>query len=285
MKTILFTTRNNPKAKTISKLIEAAQRLGLNIEIIHTKETIHELHNSTKILNHIDFAIHRDFDCSPVQSFYVNQLPSATRQLNKEFLLKFHKYDKTIQYSYLSQNNLNIPLIPTVWSFDTLNYEDICKYFQNTKFLVKPSSGSFGNGIQIIDSQLKLDEYYKTHKPYNILFQKYIPIEWDIRVLIIGKQVLGAMKRNKPNKESIVTNISQGGIGEQFKLSPEIEMLALDVANILSLEYAGIDILFDSDNKPYVIEVNSNPQFYGFNKTFNIKVEDLLLEYLISTKE
>lgn len=93
------------------------------------------------------------------------------------------------------------------------------------------------------------------------------------------------MKRNKPHKDSIVTNISQGGIGEKFTLSPEIEILALDVANTLSLEYAGIDILFDSYNKPYVIEVNSNPQFYGFNKTFNIKVEDLLLKYLISTKE
>lgn len=285
MKTILFTTRNNPKAKTISKLIEAAQRLGLNIEIIHTKETINEIHNSKKSLNNIDFAIHRDFDCSPVQSFYVNQLPSSTKQLNKEFLLKFHKYDKTIQYSYLSQNNPSIPLIPTIWSFDILNYKDICNYFQDNRFLVKPSSGSFGNGIQIIDSQSKLDEYYKTYKPYNILFQKYLPIEWDIRVLIIGKKVIGAMKRNKPHKDSIVTNISQGGIGEKFALLPEVEKIALDVAHTLSLEYTGIDILFDSDNKPYVIEINANPQFYGFNKTFNIKVEDLLLEYLISTKE
>ena len=100
MKTILFTNRNNPNAKTISKLIEAAQRLNLNIEVIHTKETINELHNNRQF-NNIDFAIHRDFDCSPMQSFYVNKLPESTRQLNKEFLLKFHKYDKAIQYSYL----------------------------------------------------------------------------------------------------------------------------------------------------------------------------------------
>jgi|GEM_PF-794641 RimK family alpha-L-glutamate ligase len=283
MATILFTTRNTPNAKTISKLIEAAQRLNLNIEVIHTKETINEIHNNNKFDN-IDFAIHRDFDCSPMQSFYVNKLPSSTRQLNKEFLLKFHKYDKAIQYSYLSQNNPNIPLIPTVWSFDILSYDDISNYFQDIKFLVKPSWGSFGNGIQIIDSQSKLDEYYKTNRPYNIIFQQYIPIEWDIRILIIGNKALGAMKRNKPHKDSLVTNISQGGIGEQFILLPEIEKIALDVSKVLSLEYAGVDILFDSNNKPYIIEVNPNPQFYGFNKTFGIQVEDLLLEYLISSK-
>ena len=283
MKTILFTTRNHPNPKTIDKLIKAAERLHLNIEIIHTKDTINELHKSNS-LKHIEFAIHRDFDCSPTQWFYVNKLPSSTRQLNKEFLLKFYKYDKIIQYSYLSHHNPEIPLIPTVWSFDTLSYENLCNYFQEKRFLVKPNSGSYGAGIQIIESQSQLDTYYKTVRSYTILFQKYIPIEWDIRVLIIGKKVLGAMKRNKPNKDALVTNISQGGIGEQFILSPEVEKLALDVTRALSLEYAGVDILFDSDNKPYIIEVNANPQFYGFNKTFNIQVEDLLLEYLISSK-
>jgi RimK family alpha-L-glutamate ligase len=283
MKKILFTTRNNPTAKTISKLIEAAQRLNLNIEIIHTKSNINQLHKNNKF-NNIDFAIHRDFDCSPIQSFYVNHLPESTRQLNKDFLLKFNKYDKAIQYSYLSYNNPNIPLIPTIWSFDILSYDDISKHFQDIKFLVKPSWGSFGNGIQIIDSQSQLDEYYKTNRPYNIIFQKYIPIEWDIRVLIVGNKALGAMKRNKPHKDSLVTNISQGGIGEQFILLPEVEKIALDVSKALSLEYAGVDILFDSKNKPYIIEVNPNPQFYGFNKAFNIQVEDLLLEYLISSK-
>ena len=129
------------------------------------------------------------------------------------------------------------------------------------------------------------DEYYKTNRPYNIIFQKYIPIEWDIRVLIVGNKALGAMKRNKPHKDSVVTNISKGGIGEHFILLPEIEKIALDVSKALSLEYAGVDILFDSNNKPYIIEVNPNPQFYGFNKTFNIQVEDLLLEYLISSKD
>ncbi len=283
MKTILFTTRNEPNTKTISKLIEAAKRLDLNIEIIHTKSSINKLHKNNK-LKHIDFAIHRDVDCAPSQNFYVNQLPSSTRQLNKDFLLKFNKYDKAIQYSYLSQTNHSIPLIPTIWSFDTLSYEYICKYFQDNKFLVKPSWGSFGNGIQIIDSQSKLDEYYKTNRPYNIIFQQYIPIEWDIRVLIIGNKVLGGMKRNKPHEDSIVTNISKGGIGEKFVLSPEVEKIALDVSRTLSLEYAGVDILFDSKHNPYVIEVNSSPQFYGFNKTFNIQVEDLLLDYLISSK-
>jgi len=95
---------------------------------------------------------------------------------------------------------------------------------------------------------------------------------------------LGGMKRNKPHEDSIVTNISKGGIGEKFVFSPEVEKIALDVSRTLSLEYAGVDILFDSKHNPYVIEVNSSPQFYGFNKTFNIQVEDLLLDYLISSK-
>lgn len=281
MSKILFTTRNNPSSKTIGCLISAANRLSLDVQIIHTKKTQDLLHVH-KTLNDVDFAMHRDFDCTPTQWFYVTQLPQNTRQLNKDFLLKFTKFDKAIQYSYLSQYKPDIPLIPTIWSFDILTYENLCEYFQDTRFLVKPSWGSFGDGIQLIQSQANLDSYYQTSRPYNILFQKYIPIEWDIRVLILGDNCLGAMRRSKPNANSIVTNISKGGIGEKFQLNQDIEKIAMNTAKAFSLEYAGIDILFDNEGHPYVIEINSNPQFHGFNKSFDTKVEDLILQYLTS---
>jgi RimK family alpha-L-glutamate ligase len=281
MKTLLI-TNYSPKFKASASLMSSAKKYGLVVKNIYTMNSFSNL-NKQNVLQNIDYAIHRDINKLPSNDFYVNQIPTNTRQLNKEFMLKYVRYDKAIAYSHLALNG--IPLIPSLYSFNNLKFKDICDYFNENRFLIKPRSASLGKGISLIQSQKELDIYYSMFKSYECILQKYIPIEWDIRVLIIGNKVIGAMKRNKPHKDSIVTNISQGGIGEKFILSPEIEMLALDVANTLSLEYAGIDILFDSNNKPYIIEVNATPQFDGFNKALNIQVEDLLVEYLISTKD
>lgn len=280
MKTLLI-TNYSPNFKTSVSLVNSAKRYGLAVKNIYTMNTFSEL-DKRNVLQDVDYAIHRDINKLPSNDFYINQIPINARQLNKEFMLKYVRYDKAIAYSHLSLSGT--PLIPSLYSFNNLEFKDVCDYFNENRFLVKPRSSSLGKGISLIQSQKELDVYYSMFKAYECIFQKYIPIGWDIRVLIIGKKVIGAMKRNKSNKDTLVTNISQGGIGEQFILSPEVERLALDVASTLSLEYAGVDILFDSNNNPYIIEVNASPQFDGFNKTFNTQVEDLLLEYLISTK-
>jgi len=150
--------------------------------------------------------------------------------------------------------------------------------------VVKVVTGSYGEGIYLCDRQRdfkKLMEFVDNlGNKKTMIVQKYMghrPGE-DLRVLVIGGKVIGAMKRSAPEGD-FRANITGGGSGESYPMTPEIEFLALETAKVLNLDIAGIDLLFTEDGF-VVCEANSNPGFSGFEKYCNIDVADKLTEYI-----
>jgi len=150
--------------------------------------------------------------------------------------------------------------------------------------VVKVVTGSYGEGIYLCDRQRdfkKLMEFVDNlGNKKTMIVQKYMgyrPGE-DLRVLVIGGKVIGAMKRSAPDGD-FRANITGGGSGESYPMTPEIEFLALETAKVLDLDIAGIDLLFTEDGF-VVCEANSNPGFSGFEKYCNIDVADKLTEYI-----
>jgi RimK family alpha-L-glutamate ligase len=86
----------------------------------------------------------------------------------------------------------------------------------------------------------------------------------DLRVYVVGGKVLGAMRRTAPEGD-FRANITGGGTGSSFEVTPEIEYLAIETARILGLSIAGVDLLFGKTGF-VVCEANSNPGFQGFEK-------------------
>jgi gamma-F420-2:alpha-L-glutamate ligase len=91
----------------------------------------------------------------------------------------------------------------------------------------------------------------------SLILQQYIGTRpgKDLRVWVIGGQVVGAMLRSSTDG-SFKANISRGGDGQAFPLNPELERLARDSAAALNLDIAGVDLLFDGDGYS-ICEVNS----------------------------
>ncbi len=56
--------------------------------------------------------------------------------------------------------------------------------------------------------------------------------------------------------------------------------LAIKVAEILKLDYCGIDVLFGK-NGPVICEVNSNAFFYAFENATKINVAEKYAGYII----
>jgi gamma-F420-2:alpha-L-glutamate ligase len=135
--------------------------------------------------------------------------------------------------------------------------------------VIKVLVGSFGEGVYLCHNEqeyCKLIEFLKNlDNDKKLLVQEYLndrPGE-DLRVFVVGNKVLGAMKRTAPDGD-FRANITIGGKGEPYTVSPEIEKIALATANALGLEIAGIDLLFDKRGFR-VCEANSNPGFSGFD--------------------
>ena len=149
--------------------------------------------------------------------------------------------------------------------------------------VVKIMAGSYGKGVYQVTSKSRFQDFIefahgiKTDEA--IIVQEYVdtrPGE-DLRVFVVGDRVLGAMKRSAKDG-SFKANITRGGVGENYPLTPEIEELALRVARSLDLEIAGVDLLFGRDGF-LVCEANSAPGFEGFERATGVDVAGAIMDY------
>lgn len=150
--------------------------------------------------------------------------------------------------------------------------------------IIKVVTGSYGAGVYLCEKKRdykKLVEFIESlGNKKTLLVQEYLgerPGE-DLRVLVIGGKVVGAMKRTAPEGD-FRANITGGGTGSSFEVTPEIDYIARETARTLGLTIAGVDLLFDQRGFR-VCEANSNPGFSGFEKYCGVDVADLITEYV-----
>jgi len=150
--------------------------------------------------------------------------------------------------------------------------------------VVKVVTGSYGEGVYLCEKQRdykKLMEFIDNlGNKKTMIVQEYLGerVGEDLRVLVIGGKVIGAMKRTAPEGD-FRANITGGGTGESYPVTEEIDFLARETARTLNLDIAGIDLLFDSRGFR-VCEANSNPGFSGFERYCGVNVADIITEYV-----
>jgi ribosomal protein S6--L-glutamate ligase len=149
--------------------------------------------------------------------------------------------------------------------------------------VMKLLSGTQGVGVMrvrdvkeagpIIDTLSELDQM--------ICLQKFLPNPGeDIRVLLVGGQVVAAMKRiAAPNEWR--SNIHMGGRGIAHKPTSQENEAAIKAAEAVGVEIAGVDLIA-VENKPYVIEVNASPGFRGLLSATGINAARSIAEYALS---
>jgi RimK family alpha-L-glutamate ligase len=150
--------------------------------------------------------------------------------------------------------------------------------------VVKVVTGSYGEGVYLCEKKRdyrKLMEFIDSlGNKKTMIVQEYLgdhPGE-DLRVLVIGGEVIGAMKRTAPEGD-FRANITNGGTGSKYELTDEIVEIARNTALSLGLDIAGIDLLFDKRGFR-VCEANSNPGFNGFDTYCNFDVGSIIVDYI-----
>ncbi|KAG2379554.1 hypothetical protein C9374_006671 [Naegleria lovaniensis] len=196
---------------------------------------------------------------------------------NKPFILNESKgieiaKDKFITMQKLASQHISIP--KTMLLIHPLNIEQVHQHFEYP-LVLKKVSGSQGKGVMLIHDRSQLVDLAEMVDPNSqMLLQEFIKSSKgvDIRVLVLGEKVLGAIKRIA--KEGFKANFHQGGNVEPFALTPCIENLAVSAVKACGLLFAGVDILMgESSNDSYrVCEVNSSPGFEGFELATGIDV-------------
>ncbi|WP_245675725.1 RimK family alpha-L-glutamate ligase [Micromonospora halophytica] len=102
----------------------------------------------------------------------------------------------------------------------------------------------------------------------------------DIRVVVVGGQVLGAVYRTGV---SLRTNVALGGQTRPCEVTPEIARLSLEAACAVGTDIAGVDLIEDRDGRLLVLEVNHRVEFTGFQSALvgRVDVADRIVDLLL----
>ena len=172
-------------------------------------------------------------------TLYLENIAKKVKVLNNPISLR------NISEKFYSVNFLKF-MPPTIF---TVDIKLIKKFFQKyKKIVIKPIHGYAGKDILFVDrkfNEKKIKKYIKKIK--HVMVQKFLPLVkyGDKRVFILNGKVKGAIRR-VPSKNSILSNISQGGSAVKTKLNKKEIYISNIIAKDLkknNIFFAGIDLV------------------------------------------
>jgi len=147
-------------------------------------------------------------------------------------------------------------------------------------FIAKiPRGSAQGSGVYLIQNENDLRNYLELTSPAYI--QEYLPIDRDIRVVVIGRRIVHAYWRIAPPDE-FRSNVAVGGRISLKAVPDEARELALEVARTCRWDDVGIDIC-EHRGRFYVLEANMKYGKQGFREAG--LDYDQLMETMIENEE
>lgn len=191
--------------------------------------------------------------------------------------------DKLFAHQILAENDVPTPKTMLV-RFPFTNFDLVEKYLKYP-VVVKTLSGSFGSGVFLSQDKRELSTLLGlvggTNPKANIILQEFKEASngKDIRVLVLGGMIVGAMERTSGDGD-FRANISRGGTAKKIDIPRDAQWIALKTASVLGLKFTGIDLLYSDNNGFAVCEANSNPGFEGFESCHDFSVPTTVFDYI-----
>jgi RimK family alpha-L-glutamate ligase len=171
---------------------------------------------------------------------------------------------------------------PDTWAVQTLAaaHAIVARETGRGPLVLKPLFGSQGRGLRLIRTPDELPEPGAVAGVYYL--QRFVGVErdgfHDFRLLVSRGRVIAAMMRHSAEW---ITNIKRGGRPVTVAANDAMKALAVRAAAAVGADFAGVDILYDSDERPTVLEVNSMPAWSGLQKVTSVGIAATLAGDLV----
>lgn len=157
---------------------------------------------------------------------------------------------------------LGVPIPRTRFFYGRRKTEKILQSF-DFPFVAKVARGSaLGRGVYLVETREDLERYCESVTVAYI--QDYLPVDRDVRVVVIGDRVRHAYWRISEPGE-FRNNVEQGGYISFSQVPAEALRLARETALRCGWDDVGMDICIYKDC-PYVLEANMKYGKQGFHK-------------------
>lgn len=277
-----------PEAREIRRFLDVGKRRGIILDVLQPRAF--ELIVSTES----NWRAEYDGEKLARPDFIIPRTGSETSYFTLAVLRHFQRSgvamvngpeaveacaDKLQTLQLLSANGLPIPrTILAKFPVDV----DVIERELGFPVVVKTLRSTRGAGVLLCHDRGQFNDLASllgdSNPSADFIFQQYVKSSHgrDARLLVIGGKVTAAMER-RATDGGFKSNISLGGVGVRIEPPPEMAKLAIDAANALKLDVAGIDVLFDETGYR-ICEANSSPGFSGLEDACEVSVPDAVLD-------
>ena len=282
-KKILVLIREKGQSKyEVGRIVEESEKLGFKITVALYKNLRFEVNGEkslvwvgSKLVNKNNFDLiyfrvagTKDGRYVEARNLLLRLVGDEVKCINKVSYLNWPRMGKIVQYGVFVENK--IPVIESK-VFYKKKKVDISWDFP---IIVKHEMGYQGKSVVKLNNEVELKSFLNKIKNKDLgrmLWQKCLPNKWDLRVIVIKGKVIGTIKRSAVGNE-FRSNFSLGGEVENWELLKNDKKIAQKVAKVCGLDYCGVDIMKDQIGNSFVLEVNRQCQFKGFEKATGINV-------------
>lgn len=188
--------------------------------------------------------------------------------------------DKLRAHQILSRHGIGIP--ETTFVRDRSDVVPAIERVGGAPVVIKLLEGTQGIGVILAPDNKVAETVIETLQSakQNVLIQRFVAESRgrDIRALVVGDQVVAAMRRIGDENE-FRSNVHRGGRTEIVELDEEAKSIAVRSAQIMGLRVAGVDML-EADDGPLVMEVNSSPGLEGIETATGLDVAGAIIDYI-----
>ena len=278
----------NPSLYSHRRIVEAAKAAGHSMDVINTLHVHMNITSSRPVLRHGGKTL-------PVYDAIVPRIGASVTHYGLAVLRQFEMQgvfplnesvaigrsrDKLRALQLLAREGIGLPV--TAFAHGPRKAEDVIKEVGGTPCVIKLLEGTQGMGVILAETQASAKSIIEAFSAanINILVQEYIKEAGgtDVRALVIGGEVVAAMKRTGKIGD-FRSNLHRGGRAEKVDLSPEERRTAIRSAEILGLNVCGVDML-RAKRGPVVIEVNSSPGIEGMEQATGVDVAGAMIRFL-----
>lgn len=299
-KSILVLTMSQQQSNyEVTRLVEEAKKMGVEVNRTLYRELEFKMENGQAMALAKGKEITSENTlglwfrvAGTVSGKYIEGRNLAIRLLQDEIFctnatsyLNWPRMGKISQHGVFVKNE--IPVVPTKIFYTK---EQVKNAIEGEKFggwnfpvICKHERGYQGKSVRKFETKKRLLKWLDKMDEINLgmyLWQQCLPTRWDLRIIVLNGKAIGAMKRSAVGEE-FRSNFSLGGKVEGWNLSDKDREIAERVAKVCGLDYCGVDIMKDEKDSSYVLEVNRQCQFQGFEKATEINVAKKVVEMLV----
>ena len=266
----------------LKRFAEACKKLNVQLKTIDNRNTnylqLPTLTQSDLLYKVSDFGYELETLLlnDEVTTFYKSNPKVANHISSTDFTL-IHNKEKIQQPKTIAHNNI----------IDREILMQYVEYVNGFPLILKTYGLSRGVGVIRIDSWESfvstIDFLVFSQTKY--IIREYIKCNSVSRFMVLGNKVIASWFTE--NMEQDFRNVSDISLASHYKQkSPKqyyqsIEQIAIQAVQCLGLEFGAVDLVFDNNQQPYILEVNF-PCGLTFDPSGENKIAEQMIEYLIN---